>query len=269
MYQPGPLLLCAEAEHQHQEGIQAPLLGADRCLGTLGATFLRTLRASSFCRVQRGARGQARGTRHCGELAEGAKDFRCCGGLGRCGKGLGSEHLGWTAKRGLELVTHGHQGFKIPEKGLAGTGGPMALTSTCWCFWMGVPGLIPVQFWETLSLLGGLPDFRLSPQSAPAFGGSLPCTLSPGSQAVFVPMLLRGGDVLWGHRWLPGLWLVAPQLHSLAEGDRLADLPLQEARPCRVQELCLGEQHGQQQTGVSDVQAWKVGGLEQRWLEQH
>lgn len=162
-------------------------------------------------------------------------------------------------------MAHVHQGFKMLEQGLLGTGCPVELLATAsWYCWIGMPGLAPAWSCGPLPLPRTLPSLRLFPQFPPASRGLLPSTNFPWSRAAFALALLQGTSwgrgVLQGHFQPPVLPLVASHLHCSVEGDRLANLPQQGAGLPRVWKPCCGEQHSQQQAGVSDFQSWGRGG---------
>lgn len=136
-----------------------------------------------------------------------------------------------------------------------------------------MPGLAPAWSCGPLPLPRTLPSLRLFPQSPPASRGLLPSTDSPWSQAAFALALLQGTPwgrgALQGHIQPPVLPLVASHLHFSVEGDHLANLPQQGAGlPC-VRKPCRGEQHSQQQAGVSDFQSWgKRRGEPKAWWDR-
>lgn len=237
------------------EGVKAPLLGS-------GPSRERTLRASSICWAPRGVRGWARGLWSRRRPAKESKDP-----TGR--RGLGKELLTWGSQGGLELVAHRHQGFKMPEQGLLGTGCLVeVLAPASWCCRIRMPGLAPACSRGPLPSPRTLPGLRLFPRSPPASRGLLPGTDSPWCQAAFAPALLQGTPsgrgALQGHIRAPVLPLVASHLHFFVEGDRLAHLLQQGAGFRCVWKPCCGEQHSQQQAWVSDFQAWGEAGREQR-----
>lgn len=60
-------------------------------------------------------------------LAKEAKNSTGC-------RGRGKELLAWGSQGGLELVAHNHQGFKMLEQSLLGTGCPVeVLAMASWC----------------------------------------------------------------------------------------------------------------------------------------
>lgn len=135
-----------------------------------------------------------------------------------------------------------------------------------------MPGLAPAWFWRPWPSPRNLPGLRLSPQTPPASGWSLPSTNSPWSQAVFALALLHGipwgSGALQGHMWSLVLWLVVSHLHFSVEGDHFVNLPPQGTRSCHGRKPCLWEQHSQQQARVSGFQAWRKMGEETKGLDR-